>query len=67
MHLANLQSQIDVTERVHAAEAFRYAGHLQKSRQGSPAMDFDRAITRPGPHSRPERPGMQRDEAVKPV
>jgi hypothetical protein len=67
MHLTHFQGQLDVTERVHAAEALRYAGHLQKSRQGSPAMDFERAITRPGPHSRPDRPGMQRDEAAKRV
>jgi hypothetical protein len=34
MHLANLQRQIDLAKRMHAAEALRYAGHLQESRQG---------------------------------
>src|SRR3954464_9336862 len=34
MHLADLQRKIDVAKRMHAAEALRYAGHLQESRQG---------------------------------
>src|SRR5258705_13139493 len=35
MHLADLQRQIDLAKRMHAAKALRYAGHLQESRQGS--------------------------------
>jgi hypothetical protein len=34
MHLADLQRQIDLAKRMHAAEALRYAGDLQESRQG---------------------------------
>jgi hypothetical protein len=34
VHLADLQRQIDIAKRMHAAEALRNAGHLQESRQG---------------------------------
>src|SRR5437660_2510634 len=69
MHLADLQRQIDIAKRMHAAEALRYAGHLQESRQGvRPAMGpFIKRSPRRRPHSRPEGPGMQRDEAARPV
>src|SRR3954469_4075447 len=59
MHLADLQRQIDIAKRMHAAEALRYAGHLQESRQGF-VLQRDRSIKRSprrGPHSRTERPG----------
>src|ERR1700681_2860214 len=34
VYLADLQRQIDIAKRMHAAEALRNAGHLQESRQG---------------------------------
>src|SRR4051795_4757039 len=45
MHLADLQRQIDLAKRMHAAEALRYAGHLQESRQGF-VLQWDRSIKR---------------------
>src|SRR6267142_2611847 len=66
MHLADLQRQIDIAKRAHAAEALRYAGHLQESRQGF-VLQWDRSIKqspRRGPDFRPERLGMRLDKAA---
>src|SRR6476660_6871721 len=68
MHLADLQRQIDVAKRGDAAQALRYAGHLQESHQGF-VLQWDRSIKqspRRGPHSRQERLGMRLEKTAGP-
>src|SRR3954465_4522652 len=55
MHLADFQCQIDIAKRMHAAEALRYAGHLEECRQGF-VLQWDRSIKLSAPRRGPQSP-----------
>src|SRR5450631_1118138 len=65
MYLADLERQIDIAKRVHAAEALRNAGHLQESRQGF-VLRVRPPSNRLAPRRIPDRKksGMRSDEAA---